>query len=56
MRVILEPDELEQIKVLIDNIGLEKIDHIQIEENAISVEQREDASRILSKTQQKSSV
>jgi len=54
LRVILEPDELEQIKVLIDNIGLEKIVHIEIEENAISVEQREDASQILPQTRKTS--
>lgn len=56
MKIILDPQELAEIYVLIRNIGLSKIDHIEITEEQIKAEIRKNASRILSKTQQTSSL
>ena len=56
MKVVLNPQELAEIYSLIRNIGLSKIDHIEISDEQIKAETRKNASRILSKTEQKRSL
>ena len=55
MKVILNPQELAEIYALIQNIGLSKIDHIEISDEQIKAETRKNATRILRETKQKRS-